>query len=288
MRNPERTALAVLVVFALSLAAAAPAPAWAKTAHRHHHAPDPIDALITPIADPATDPNADPIPDPATDADAQGTPSATVTSLSDWSVRSGDNQGRPFIVIDKPTAEVFVFDASGLLLGAAPALLGSALGDDAAPGVGDLELSDIPLDQRTTEAGRFIAHIGPAQGMSSVLWVDFGSSLSMHPVITSNPREQRLLRLSSPVPEDRRITHGCINVPAAFYRDVVRRTFSDSEGVVYILPDTESVDQAFPEYAAQTENGFHKTRRHRRADVLESTDPDDSSQKPQSDFGARF
>jgi hypothetical protein len=155
----------------------------------------------------------------------------------------------PLLIIDKPAAEAFVFDASGQLLGSAPALLGSALGDDSAPGVGDRELSEIPMDDRTTPAGRFVAHIGPAEGFRSVLWVDFATATSLHAVITNYPQERRLERLKSPNPDDRRITHGCINVPAAFYRDVVLRNFADTTGVVYILPDTKSVDQVFPSFA---------------------------------------
>ena len=281
MINPQRTALAVVAVFAIG-AAASPAPAWARTARRHH-TPDPIDQLVAQANDPSSDAAADPPTDALADQDAQGTPSPTVAQVDDWAVQSGDAHGKPFIVIDKPTAEVFVFDASGGLIGAAPALLGSALGDTAAPGIGDLELSDTPRDERPTEAGRFIAHIGPAKGMSSVLWVDFDTSLSMHPVITSNPQEQRLQRLRSPSPDDRRITHGCINVPAKFYREVVHKTFADTDSVVYILPDTESLDQVFPQFAA-TDPDSPKARRHRHQEA----ESDQDTERPLSTFGARF
>jgi hypothetical protein len=153
------------------------------------------------------------------------------------------------MIIDKLHAGVSVFDSSGRLLGSAPVLLGSARGDGVAPGVGDRELSQIPLADRTTPAGRFIARIGPAKGFRSVLWVDFATATSLHPVITYYRKERRLERLKSPRPDDRRITHGCINVPAAFYKDVVRTTFAERTGVVYILPDTKSVAEVFPEFA---------------------------------------
>jgi hypothetical protein len=182
-------------------------------------------------------------------AQSAATPSPVVEQLVRWSVDSGDSGGMPVMIIDKHAAEVFVFLPSGQLLGAAPALLGSAVGDDTAPGVGDRELSQIPMDQRTTPAGRFVAHIGPAEGFRSVLWVDFDSATSLHPVITSNRAEHRLERLRSPNPDDRRITHGCINVPAAFYKDVVRKAFEQTKGVVYILPDTKPVEAVFPTFA---------------------------------------
>ena len=57
--------------------------------------------------------------------------------MADWVVDSGDNRSMPFAIVDKTDAKVFVFDAQGQLLGAAPALLGEARGDDAVPGIGD-------------------------------------------------------------------------------------------------------------------------------------------------------
>jgi hypothetical protein len=44
---------------------------------------------------------------------------------------------------------------------------------------------------------------------------------------------------------DRRITFGCINVPVSFYEDVVRPQFVGTTGVVYILPETKSLQEVF-------------------------------------------
>ena len=177
--------------------------------------------------------------------------SPTVAKLADWAVRSGDAGGLAFVIVDKPAAEVFIFDPSGQPLGSAPALLGSAPGDDTAPGVGDLQPTDIPLKDRTTPAGRFVAHIGAARGFPAVLWVDFATATSLHAVVTNHPKERRLQRLDSPDPSDRRATHGCINVPLAFW-SLVRATFADRNGVVYILPDTRPVEAVFPGLAADS------------------------------------
>ena len=125
--------------------------------------------------------------------------------LASWVPASRDTGGLPFIVIDKVEAEVLVFDSKGLLLGGAPALLGIAAGDDATPGIGDKELNEIGPAEKTTPAGRFRAQIGPAKGNQKVLWVDFNTSVAMHPVITTNPKERRLARLQSPTPKDNRI-----------------------------------------------------------------------------------
>ena len=36
---------------------------------------------------------------------------------------------------------------------------------------------------------------------------------------------------------DNRISFGCINVPLAFFENVVSRAFKDTTGVVYVLPE---------------------------------------------------
>jgi hypothetical protein len=179
-------------------------------------------------------------------------PTGTVAEMAAWVIGSGDNDGRPFVIVDKLAANVFVFDGDGHLMGGAPALVGLAPGDDSVDGVGDRELSAIGPDDRTTPAGRFVAGFGPARGGRTVLWVDFATAISLHPVVTSNPKEHRLERIKSPAPEDHRITFGCINVPASFYQDVVLQAFDGGSGVVYVLPDTKPIEAVFPAFAALT------------------------------------
>lgn len=181
---------------------------------------------------------------PATQA-AVTTPQS-VTEVSDWVVASGDNAGLPYMIIDKVAAVVAVYEADGARRGVTPALLGLARGDDSVPGIGDRKLSSIKPGERTTPAGRFLAAYGPAAGKAKVLWVDYGTAISLHPVPGGNPKEQRQRRLKSRTPKDNRITYGCINVPAGFYENVVRRTFTGSKGVVYVLPETRPLETAFP------------------------------------------
>lgn len=176
------------------------------------------------------------------------TNSVEALQLANWVTASRDNEDRPFIVIDKVTAEVLVFDNSGLLQGVTPALLGIAKGDDATPGIGDKELSEIGPAEKTTPAGRFLARIGPAKGDQTVLWVDFNTSVALHAVVTKNPAEHRLERLESPTAADNRITFGCINVPAGFFEDVVRPKFVEGGGMVYILPESKFLIEVFPAF----------------------------------------
>jgi len=183
---------------------------------------------------------------------AFGDPSGAVTKVAAWVVATDDNGALPFLIIDKVAANILVFDADGRLQGVAPVLVGLARGDDSAAGVGDRRLSAIKPDERTTPAGRFVAKFGAAAGDRKVLWVDWADAISLHPVVTSNPKEHRLQRIGSPAPEDHRISYGCINVPAAFYDDVVLKAFAGGSAVVYILPDTKPLEAVFPGVVSQS------------------------------------
>jgi hypothetical protein len=173
------------------------------------------------------------------------TASSDAVQLADWIVDSRDNQNLPFVVVDKIDARIFVFDAGGRILGAAPALLGLARGDYTVPGIGERKLSDMPPATRTTPAGRFVAAMGMDARGEDVVWVDYDAAVSLHRVITTNPEERRLERLATPTPLDNRISFGCINVPAKFYDMVVRPAFSGTTGIVYILPETRPAREVF-------------------------------------------
>jgi hypothetical protein len=176
---------------------------------------------------------------------AREQPSRDARQIADWVVDSGDNLAKPFVIIDKTNARVFVFDAGGRIRGAAPALLGLARGDHSVPGIGERELSAIPPEDRTTPAGRFVAALGRSSRGEDVLWVDYEGAVSLHRVINSDPKERRLHRLATPTPKDNRISYGCINVPVAFYETVVSPTFTGTEGIVYVLPETRPAREVF-------------------------------------------
>ena len=189
-------------------------------------------------------PNDGPVPPSAT-FDASYQVSSDAMQVMNWVAASGDNNGTPYIIVDKVAAQVLVFGSGNQLIGAAPALVGMEPGDQSTPGVGDRELSKIPPQDRTTPAGRFIAKFGRAAGGRDVLWVDYSTAISLHAVITTLKKQHRLQRIKSPSPDDNRITYGCINVPADFYRNVVKPLFKSTSGVVYILPETRPLRDVF-------------------------------------------
>jgi len=176
--------------------------------------------------------------------------------VANWVVDSGDNRRMPFVIVDKMDAEVFVFDADGRLRGAAPALLGLARGDDAVPGIGDRKLSSIRPEERTTPAGRFVAALGRSTRGEDVLWVDYDGAVSMHRVIAT---KNRLQRLATPTPLDNRISYGCINVPAKFYENVVRPAFTGTDGIVYVLPETKLASKVFASYDVEEKHARART-----------------------------
>ncbi|MGP7796994.1 hypothetical protein [Sphingomonas sp. CLY1604] len=178
--------------------------------------------------------------------------SSSAMRVADWIAASRDNRGLPYVIIDKDSASLILLDGAGRELGRTPVLVGIAIGDDATPGVGSKNLSEIGPAEKTTPAGRFLAKFGPAAGHQRVLWVDYATSVALHPVpVPGKKSEHRRERMLSPTPDDNRITFGCINVPAAFYTKSVKPLFGRRGGYVYILPDTKPLETVFPRLMVQ-------------------------------------
>jgi hypothetical protein len=170
--------------------------------------------------------------------------------LFEWVARSRDNQGLPFMIIDKRRAHLWVFDRHAREQGNAPVLLGSARGDHTLPGIGDLPLAQIKPSDRTTPAGRFRADVGRNERGETVVWVDYDAGVSMHPVLTANAAERREQRLATPTPADNRVSFGCINVPKDFHATVVLGTVQRGHSIVYVLPETQPLAAVFRQLAS--------------------------------------
>ncbi|MDP3829593.1 MAG: hypothetical protein Q8Q74_23840 [Polaromonas sp.] len=171
--------------------------------------------------------------------------------IADWIVDSADNQGMPFMIVDKAHARVLMFNAAGRLQGAASALLGLARGDDSVPGIGERKLSTILPEERTTPAGRFVSSLARDIHGQEVLWVDYDTAIALHRVGKGTPGEGRAQRLDSLTSDDNRVSYGCINVPVKFYDKLVSPAFTGTNGVVYILPETRSAREVFGSYDVQ-------------------------------------
>jgi hypothetical protein len=169
------------------------------------------------------------------------------SALAQWARRSGDTRGWPFAVVDKPNARLFVFAADGALLGSSPVLLGMTRGDEAsAPDIAKrLRTTGIPVEQRTTPAGRFDAVPGRNDRGEAIVWVDYGAALAIHRLRPAPLAERRPQRLASPAVDDNRISLGCIVVAEVFYDAVVAPHLGRQRSVVYVLPDSRHWTEQF-------------------------------------------
>lgn len=138
-----------------------------------------------------------------------------------------------------------VFDGAGAPRGASPVLLGLAVGDDSAPGIGERKMSGIQPHERTTPAGRFVSEPGVNLQGEDIVWIDYEAAVSMHRVRTSRKADRRLARLATPTPADNRISYGCVNVPAAFYDALIKPVFGVAPALVYVLPETRPASAFF-------------------------------------------
>jgi hypothetical protein len=140
-------------------------------------------------------------------------PSPDARHLADWIADSCDNAHADFIIVDKPYAMAYVFDAQARLRGVSPVLLGSARGDDSVPGIGLRPIAEVRPEERTPPAGRFVAECG--RNLKARMWS--GS------ITTPPPR--------------------CI---------VCAPPFATRRAIVYVLPDIEPVQQVFGSYDVAT------------------------------------
>jgi hypothetical protein len=167
--------------------------------------------------------------------------SGDTRDLAQWILQKSDHAARPFAIVDKKQAHLYVFDAAGRLLGQSPVLLGQALGDDIAPGVGEhAQEGFVPFHERTTPAGRFEAEPGVNNTGEQVIWVDYDSAFAIHRLRPGRSMRDREARLASLDMTDRRASSGCVVVPVRFYEDVVQRWLGSGRSVVYVLPESGS------------------------------------------------
>nr|WP_299766110.1 hypothetical protein [Ramlibacter sp.] len=172
-------------------------------------------------------------------------PSADVRHVANWAFFSHDNQGKSVLILDKKAARVWAFDPHGKLTATTAALLGSAIGDDSAPGIGDKPLAAIKPQEKTTPAGRFVAEPGMNTNGEDIVWIDYDAAVSMHRVRPAVAAERRLERLASPTAADNRISFGCVNLPVTFYEGVLSPTVKQTGAIVYVLPETRTPQQVF-------------------------------------------
>lgn len=162
-----------------------------------------------------------------------------------WVLATQDNQGMPFVIVDKKNARIFVFESKGQLLGASAALLGLSPGDTDVTDIAHRQPTSLSTVERSTPAGRFLTEPGRNLNGEAVVWMNYAARLAIHRLRPSAAHERREARLASATPDDNRISLGCVIVPESFYDTVISPAFGKSHGVVYVLPETRSVQHMF-------------------------------------------
>ena len=179
-------------------------------------------------------------------ADFGGERASNDTRLAaSWVLEEADNEGRPFVIVDKRDARLYVFTADGRLIGASAALLGLAPGDQSVPDIARRTPASLMPGERTTPAGRFASEPGHNDKGEDLVWFDYDAALAIHRLRAAPPHERRPERMDSPSAADNRISLGCIVVPVAFYEAVVSPTLGRQHGVVYVLPESRPVQTLF-------------------------------------------
>ncbi len=165
-------------------------------------------------------------------------PSAAARAWARRVVGSQDHAGLPFVVVDKRAAQVVLHAADGSVVGSSAALLGSALGDHSVPGVGErTQAGTLRPSDMTTPAGRFAARPGQNHTGDHVLWLDEADALALHRLRPGRLHAMRVRALAASDPSARRLSAGCVVVPALFFDRWVTPLLGRQGGVVYVLPE---------------------------------------------------
>ena len=162
-----------------------------------------------------------------------------------WIHEKGDDHGRPFVIVDKKAARIFVFAAGGSLVGASPTILGLSRGDVPVPGAGQKDPSRLLPYERKTPAGRFESIPGKNLHGEPVVWVDYDTGIAIHRVRPGISQMQRDASLATEDPNNKRLSLGCVVVPEDFFYGIVMPTLGHVHATIYVLPEDGPVQAMF-------------------------------------------
>jgi hypothetical protein len=171
--------------------------------------------------------------------------SADARYVEQWIHEKGDDHGRPFVIVDKKAARIYVFGAGGHLVGMSSTLLGQARGDIPVPGAGQKDPSRLLPYERKTPAGRFESQPGRNLHGEPVVWVDYDTGIAIHRVRPGYSQTQRLNSLATDDADNKRLSLGCVVVPENFFLSVVLPTLGHGHGTIYVLPEDGPVQAMF-------------------------------------------
>ena len=175
-----------------------------------------------------------------------------VRYVEHWIHDRRDDHGRPFVIVDKKAARIYVFGAGGKLVGASSTILGRSRGDVPVPGAGQKDPAQLLPYERKTPAGRFESQPGRNLHGEPVVWVDYDTGIAIHRVRPGISQERRTASLATEDPNNKRLSLGCVVVPEDFFWSVVLPTVGNVHGTVYVLPEDVPVQAMFAQPNANT------------------------------------
>jgi hypothetical protein len=152
-----------------------------------------------------------------------------------------ENVHDSYIVIDKPSAEMYVFNSSNELITSMPVLLGKDKGEepnraDASSPIashattpagkfqlGKIGITDVNKDDSTLYQGRIISLLG-------------SDNLALH-MTYPGEYEKRTKALNTPTLEDKRMSWGCINISPKNFDKYIKPYFNKGNQNLFITPD---------------------------------------------------
>jgi hypothetical protein len=162
-------------------------------------------------------------------------------SASQIAEQTGDHE---YLMVDKVHGRIRLF-RNGTAILTAPALTGENKSDRLPPGTLTKTFAQLgAFDDKVTPAGRFTVsqdysdEYGTLFEINEIQGPDW--TIAIHQVYLGTPSERRADRLQSPRHEDRRITHGCINVTRETIQSLVAQLPHDRPTALYILPHEQS------------------------------------------------
>ena len=157
----------------------------------------------------------DSVPDIGLAPDTPGSPGRAhhagrpLRQVASWVREAGENQARPFAIVDKRQARIHVFEADGRSIGDSAVLLGQTPGDGGTD-LGSRHPYSLDVAERTTPAGRFASRPGHNDKGDAIVWIDCAAALAIHRLRPAPAHQRRPERLESPAPDDNRISLGCV------------------------------------------------------------------------------
>ena len=163
--------------------------------------------------------------------------SQEVSNTANWVKDTSDHQGKNFIVADKDGGKIHVFSPDGKLLNTQNALFGKNKGNDNS--FGNTPSGRFQLQKQMTSSAQFNNADRSVFGDSvlslsdpetkAVTRAKDGRVIAMHRVVN---KAERKAALNSATASDNFMSHGCINLPTAFYD----ASSKDLDGaMVYVL-----------------------------------------------------